>query len=33
MRFRHVMAGLVPVGTASALAILPTGAPAAAQVE
>ena len=30
MRFRHVMAGLVPVGAASALAILPTGVSTAA---
>ncbi|HXT88747.1 MAG TPA: S53 family peptidase, partial [Trebonia sp.] len=30
MRFRHVMAGLVPVGVASAFALLPTGASAAA---
>jgi subtilase family serine protease len=30
MRFRHVMAGLVPVGVASAFAVLPIGASAAA---
>ncbi len=30
MRFRHVMAGLVPVGVASAFALLPVGASAAA---
>jgi len=30
MRFRHVMAALMPVGAVSALAILPVGAPAAA---
>ena len=31
MRFRHVMAALMPVGAASALAILPIGTPVAAQ--
>ena len=31
MRFRHVMAALMPVGAASALAILPIGAPVAAR--
>jgi subtilase family serine protease len=31
MRFRHVMAALMPVGAASALAILPIGAPRVAQ--
>ncbi len=30
MRFRHVMAGLVPVGVASAFALMPAGGPAAA---